>query len=632
MSYDKIRLKLEEKLSLFPDNLTLKSTISHLSRIQTGINHVSTGVLKHDFHALITQGIWENTPENAELLDNLLSEIAFQDPSNSTHAQDTNGFAPISVPAPFSAPLLSSNSNTATVLPTELIDLLNQAYFLHILATDPHKVLPPGKSLVSMMLRPNVESHPDNSVLKERVEGLLFKAFWDEAFESLSNPIPSVEMPRLKRLYEDMHVALSPLLPAGHPVLVTLSSPLSPTSSPLRSAISHLREILQSLKERCAPVRDGHIDLLLHRLEDPPTLEVAKVVVETVKDIMKLAEDMKEDLSQFVLGSMSERQLHGIISSQAKEKEREIVHGLWREETIKELWHKWINDFDPSKLSLQSTFQTSPHKWVSRLIQSLGDNIAVSSPLPTRTVDTHNLSSSMTEENGTSIPTNVLPPPLYFLSPTLLYIQNFLQAFIIAASLRSLVPVRPPSTPVSHVPEHNFMSRIWTLLKAEVNGEPESEGTKLINLADEIVNARRTLGNGGSLLGTEDESKLRAAVDRILRPGDPVFLLLQKRLLHSLADRLLSTHDDDQRKSFTPVSLQSGRDLRKHHKPTMKLDGIVPEETQGPLPWERKEKALVVKGFEDPVLVDAITEVLGKLRTCVEWTESTWSDVVGVET
>jgi hypothetical protein len=43
---------------------------------------------------------------------------------------------------------------------------------------------------------------------------------------------------------------------------------------------------------------------------------------------------------------------------------------------------------------------------------------------------------------------------------------------------------------------------------------------------------------------------------------------------------------------------------------------------------EEKEKDLVVKGFEDPVLVVAVGEALGKIRGCVRWVEEAWGDLV----
>ena len=138
-------------------------------------------------------------------------------------------------------------------------------------------------------------------------------------------------MPRLKRLYEDLHTAIVNLLPPGHPVLVTLSSPLSPTSAPLRSAVTHLREVLAALRERCAPSRDHAIDTLLAKLEDPVPSGLPQLIIDTIRDTLALAEQMKKDLSQFVLGSMGEKQLHKWIVANAIVGEREFVHKLWGE-------------------------------------------------------------------------------------------------------------------------------------------------------------------------------------------------------------------------------------------------------------------------------------------------------------
>jgi len=70
----------------------------------------------------------------------------------------------------------------------DLIHALNQAYFLHVLATDPDKLIPPGKSLLSMMahshLHQSSTSHTQNSdsvaVLHDRVEEAVHRAFWNE--------------------------------------------------------------------------------------------------------------------------------------------------------------------------------------------------------------------------------------------------------------------------------------------------------------------------------------------------------------------------------------------------------------------------------------------------------------------
>jgi len=83
-------------------------------------------------------------------------------------------------------PLLRSLP-TLTRVPADLLDLLNQTYFLHLLANDPSKVLPPGKSLLSVMSGPSVRQKRDDEPprLQDKVEEMIHKAFWDEVLHHL---------------------------------------------------------------------------------------------------------------------------------------------------------------------------------------------------------------------------------------------------------------------------------------------------------------------------------------------------------------------------------------------------------------------------------------------------------------
>lgn len=68
-------------------------------------------------------------------------------------------------------------------LPLELVSALNDTYVLHVLATDPAKLVPPGKSLVSMLLGSSLlpESAPDaHKSMKDKVEASMHRVFWDE--------------------------------------------------------------------------------------------------------------------------------------------------------------------------------------------------------------------------------------------------------------------------------------------------------------------------------------------------------------------------------------------------------------------------------------------------------------------
>jgi len=100
-------------------------------------------------------------------------------PSSSDSAENLSPIKTTPLAAPH--PLLRSLP-PLTHLPADLLDLLNQTYFLHLLANDPLKVLPPGKSLLSVLSRPNVRQKRDDEPprLQDKVEEMIHKAFWDE--------------------------------------------------------------------------------------------------------------------------------------------------------------------------------------------------------------------------------------------------------------------------------------------------------------------------------------------------------------------------------------------------------------------------------------------------------------------
>lgn len=85
-------------------------------------------------------------------------------------------------PPPLSAPLFPPIEGVTTILPAGLIEVLNYSYFLHLLVTDPDRVLPLGKSLLSVMAKPHTMRREEGELpkLKDRVHDVVHKAFWDE--------------------------------------------------------------------------------------------------------------------------------------------------------------------------------------------------------------------------------------------------------------------------------------------------------------------------------------------------------------------------------------------------------------------------------------------------------------------
>ena len=444
---------------------------------------------------------------------------------------------------------------------------------------------------------------------------------------SLSDPLPSNQITRLQFLYKDIHEAITPIFPARHPVLLRMSSPniSSSTSSPLLSAVEDLRGVLVGLRERCAPVRDSLIDDTLRRLADYEA-PLPRWIVDATKSVIEIAAVIKDDLSGFIFGTMSEDQLKTVITQQALKSERTIVLSIWGEASLKQSCRDWLNQL---VLHDQESSTIDPRDlWKLRLLQSLSSTESITCSLPPSTSPNPTPTSEVTY--------NALPPPFLFTAPTLFYIQNLLQAIVIAASLRSLI--RLPPTLNQLPPSTDFMQRIWTLLKLEIDDElftsiPEANAeprTKLVHLADEVVRAHRSASGGkDNLVPPDEEARLRAAVDRTLRTQDPVFLLLQRRLMDAIRAKLLHRTRTGRVNAHAvsggaPEYLRTGRDVARG-------GGLHSQVRQGSTPPNdaaSKETGLEVKGFEDPVLVASIWEVWGKITHCVDWVESVWADML----
>ena len=172
-----------------------------------------------------------------------------------------------------------------------------------------------------------------------------------------------------------------------------------------------------------------------------------------------------------------------------------------------------------------------------------------------------------------------------------------------------------------------------------------TERTKIINLADEVVRVTELSFTSGKL-NTNEEQTLRSAVERTLRPNDPVFLLLKKRLMGSLEKLWLSSVNSNDstatrgpstsipEKMITgkgPISGQetSISDKRLKHMVSESLSDFYPYSSshQNVMVGTEAER-MVIAGFEDTVLRRAIGETAQKLADCLDWIGSVWGDLV----
>lgn len=477
----------------------------------------------------------------------------------------------------------------------------------------------------------------------------------DQTAEKLSSPEPSEQNVHIKRLLNDIREAISPLLPPEHPLLHVLSLPPAPSISPLHSFIGTLKEVLTTLRQRCAPIRDGEVDAELLKLDNPPPKEpsvfqsyiddrrpegrgavnvspIARFTVQSLRAILNIADRMKSDLHDFLLGSMTEEQLQALVMREAKLRERDLVIRLWSlhgqdidrrgEEIIRDQWRRWCKETEDTDALSQED------RWKARLLRSLAMPTAVSC-VPPQNLIARDIDITSTNENG-------LPPQFFFSAPSLYQLQDYLQASVIAAALRSLTRLPPPSSlpPASSVQAsaQGFMQRIWTLLQAEldvsVDTKPVTDSSlKLVNLADEVVRARRLVVES---LDPSEEQRLREAVNRTLQPSDPVFLLLQKRLMNALLEGIVAKESPNGGVQV-PGNMKAGRGLPdRHAEKRMKLiiddEDLANVRTMSPPKFTGLRHP--IKGFDDPVLSKAVDEAFGKLTRIVEWIENVWGDLV----
>lgn len=168
--------KLEGLKLQHPTDNNIDELLAHLQRRPPP----SWSALQDKFGSLERDGIWISSAENNVALEGLKMEL-----DSSTNTSSPDGRRDIHIVQPprqmSPHPLLHSLSKD-TRLPLELLDSLNQTYFLHLLVNDPEKVLPPGKSLLSVLSKPHARESRDTELptLQEKVEEVIHKAFWDE--------------------------------------------------------------------------------------------------------------------------------------------------------------------------------------------------------------------------------------------------------------------------------------------------------------------------------------------------------------------------------------------------------------------------------------------------------------------
>jgi hypothetical protein len=189
--------ELKGKAKNHPHNKLIEDTIIHLLDLQRSVisrkpQSVSWDDIERDFDLLAAEGLWEKSEKVLEglrsYMEGLDDPVPLDASRTATHHEGDN--ITVVIPPNSTTSSLFKSIDTL-VLPQELVDILNHTYFLHTLATEPTKVLPPGKSLLSVLSHAhsaNGRTEGSAPSLQNRVEDMVHKAFWNEVcMSSLSN-------------------------------------------------------------------------------------------------------------------------------------------------------------------------------------------------------------------------------------------------------------------------------------------------------------------------------------------------------------------------------------------------------------------------------------------------------------
>ncbi|GAA6003794.1 hypothetical protein JCM10207_003603 [Rhodosporidiobolus poonsookiae] len=579
--------------------------------------------------------------------------------STSTPLANLDTFLSRALQRPFPPP--SSSSKAAA-----RAQALSEAYTLFRLATAPESVLPAGETLSSLFR--STHSTPADAdgtgqeTLEKRISSQLHRAYFDSLASALSSPSssPADVLAAWTRLASDLSDAALPLVPSrlrqpGHPALsardhlagALRALPVGEGGAfEVRHALRKVEQTVELLQRLCAPARDSEAGALFSSVRAALAFSAPSPaeVVELVRRALDLANGMAADMARFRAGLIERRASEGELRQALREKggarERAAVREVVGERGVRRETRKWVREkLGRAGEAQRDEEEVKKEDVASALVETLFSDDAVALP-PSLFSPTPSASSAA--DPPPTPPPNTLPPILLVPSPTLFELQNRLQALVILACLLTLAgPLPAPSSSSPDEEGPDLPARLWTLLDSEVPSssslfssspdEPDpSTAPKLANLADELLSHRRRLAP----VEKEDEARLRAAVDRILRAEDPVYRLLKGRLKGSVKEAVVaatSSSASSLSPSATPPSASSAT-ASQLPAPAMRTGRAPSSSAASPVPPLRTAAPdpitiAVPQGFSTPPLLKAQVErvvrdeVVGGVWA---WVEETW--------
>lgn len=382
---------------------------------------------------------------------------------------------------------------------------------------------------------------------------------------------------------------------------------------------------------------------------------MARAIVNATRSLLDIIAQMQTDLKAFMLASIPDSDLRSTLRETASEGEREAVLKLYGgEERVKTQWREWVLTADNSQEGNKWT-------WIRRLVDAFGADVPVACSLPSSSRDEQTSDSSINSSETTDQRKHLLPPPFLFSIPDLVRVQNYTQALIITAVLRTLIPMSSRS-PNPHSQEtddgqKSFTERILTLLAQEIDtsdtdANGNSDSTKLAHLTEEVIRERQRIATsthssslhsppvppsltkeGVSSHNPEPDDeveRMRMAVSGLLRSDAGAFKLLRSRLLAALPDAIISSLTTSTVPSV-PTVMRTGTAGERPGKrprlgsPPLHIDVRSSAGQSGEMEDKIEVADVRVKGFEgDRALQDALKEIVKDLVRELNWIREVW--------
>lgn len=174
--FNAIQGRLEILLKSFPNHSIITKAYDHARSLLSDFSKDKCILLADELTALQTERKWSGTGDDQKCLEEL--RLVSQSLNNDQH-KDVNFV--IDLPdSTHKIPQITRHD-----LPLELLDRINEAYLLHTVAMQPSRILPPGKSILSVL---SSRSRPESAApkdLRQQVSNIMLKAFWDEVLLKL---------------------------------------------------------------------------------------------------------------------------------------------------------------------------------------------------------------------------------------------------------------------------------------------------------------------------------------------------------------------------------------------------------------------------------------------------------------